>query len=488
MDLRSTAALWLGLCLASCATPKTPPLEAPPLDTQLSCFEGSIRSGPIAQQEQPAWRADEALSVEFSLVFLELLPRELLTPLPERTELVMVARGRELLRPTSELGRKARVGSGESALRLRESLAAGDLGRSARAAHGLGALPRGVTLVFSAQYPEELRVPGEGTARRRVAVQVERSRAPADDALAVALVIEDLAAPAPEAGERDEAAANTAPGSRILQREYVLLADRPGLDGSPLAFSLPAPTFGAEAGFLLWLDARPAAALGDRAEQHEAAFAQAELELGRAQAQVDALASELPHSDLYRRELSGVFEALDLERYHRSALVFLAGSTGARFAQDIALVAEAEVLAAYVQTVIEQSGGRELRSNDAAGVGWLLERSACLFAAAQLEANTLPPELRACLLGQTGEVGRSSGGLAGAVAESADLPGFQARLIEDNWISLEDAQPAARVRAFDWLRQRGKAPASFDPLGTREARRESLQKALDAKEGTAPVR
>ena len=488
MGKRSTLAWWLSIGLASCAATPPPPLEAPPLETQISCFEGSIRSGPIARQDAPARRADEALSIEFTLVFLERLPRELLTPLPERTDLVMVARGRELLRPISELARRARVGTGESALRLRAGLAAGECGRSATAVRSLGALARGVTLVFSAQYPDELRVPGEGTARRRIAVQVDRSEAASDDELDVALVIEDLAAHPALESERDGSAPGTAPGSRILQREYVLLADRPDLDGSPLAFSLPAPAFGAEAGFLLWVDARSATALGDRGAEHRAAFAEAELELGRARAQVDALASELPQSDLYRRELSGVFEALDLQRYHRAALVFLAGSTGAKFAQDIALVAESEVLAAYVQTVIEQSRGRELRSNDAAGVGWLLERSAYLFATAQLEANTLPPELRACLLSQAGDVGRSNGGLASAIADCSELAAFQARLIEDNWISLEDAQPAARVRAFDWLRKRGQAPANFDPLGTREARRASLQQALDAKEATAPVR
>ncbi len=478
----------LAAALAGCVSAPAPPFEPPPLESRLSYFEGSIRSGPIAQSNPAPRSIDEALWIEFTVAFVEHLPQEQLTPVPERTELVLVARGSELLRPTSELGRGARVGIGESARLMRQKLAAGEFGRTAPAAHGLGALSRGVTGVFSVQFPEELRIPGEGTARRRVALQIARAPALASEELSVALVVEDLTALDSEAQESLSGSEKAASGSRVLQREYVLLTDRPTIDGPPLALSLRAPAFGADAGFALWIDVRSSRSLQSRADLHASAFAAAELELVRAGVQTSALAGELPQSDLYRREIGGVFEALDLQRYHRSALVFLAGSTGARLAQDLALVAEDAELSAYVKTVIEQSQGREVLISDAAGVGWLLERSAYLFAASQMDAHGLPGELRACVLAHAGEAGRSSGGLQSAVAESADLTRFAERLVDDNWISLVDAQPAARVRAFDWLRKRGKAPAGFDPLGTREERRAGLQIALDAKEGRAPVR
>ncbi len=474
--------------LAGCVSTPVPPLAAPPLESQLSYFEGSIRSGPLTVPDPAPRTVAEALSIEFTVEFVERLPADQLTPVPERTELVLAARGSQLLRATSELGRRARVGVGEPAESLRRGLAVGDFGRTVSAAHALGALSRGVTGVFSVQFPEELRIPGEGTARRRVALQIARAPASASEELSVALVVEDLAASDGEAQESAPGAEKSAPGSRVLQREYVLLSDRPLIDGSPLALSVRQPAFGSEAGFALWIDVRSSGSLGPRADLHASAFAQAQLELARAGAQTTALAAELPQSDLYRREIGGVFEALDLQRYHRSALVFLAGTTGARLAQDLALVAEDAELSAYVKTVVQESRGREVLISDAAGVGWLMERSAYLFAASQMDARGLPAELRACVLAHAGEVGRSSGGLQSAVAECADLAQFAARLVEDNRISLLDAQPAARVRAFDWLRKRGKAPANFDPLGTREERRASLQIAFDAKEERAPVR
>lgn len=474
---------WLLVALAGCAAPQPPAFKAPPLDTQLSYFEGSIRSGPTARQPAAERRSDEALSIETTLVYFEHLPTAPLVALPERTEMVMVARGGKLLRPTSELGRTARVGTGEVAQRMRQGRLAGEYGRCAGAAQVLGALPRGVTAVFSAQYPEELRVPGEGTARRRFALQLARAQQPADDELSAALVIEDLGVQGDE-GDDEE----TAPSARVLQREYVLLSDHPRSDGTAFVLGLPTPSLGADSGFLLWVDAREPNALGDRAAAHEAAFARTELELTRVGAEVGALAGELPQSELYRREVGGVFEALDLQRYHRSGLVFLAGSTAAQLAQDFALVAETEALSDYVKTVIEQSKQGEVRSGDAAAVGWLLERSAYIFAANLLDEGKLPGELRACLLAHAGEAGNSSGGLLSAVAECTDLAGFELRLVEDNWISLADTQPAARVRAFDWLVQRGKAPADFDPLGSRETRRASLRKALDAREAPATSR
>jgi hypothetical protein len=55
------------------------------------------------------------------------------------------------------------------------------------------------------------------------------------------------------------------------------------------------------------------------------------------------------------------------------------------------------------------------------------------------------------------------------------------RLWNENRILLEDASPASRVRAFDWLALRGLAPAGFDPLAPLAERRAALE-ALAASE------
>ncbi|MCS7034766.1 MAG: hypothetical protein NZ561_12355, partial [Phycisphaerae bacterium] len=53
------------------------------------------------------------------------------------------------------------------------------------------------------------------------------------------------------------------------------------------------------------------------------------------------------------------------------------------------------------------------------------------------------------------------------------------RLIAENLIYLSDNSPAAQVRAYDWLRSRGRAPDSFDPLADPRSRRTALEQFLN---------
>ena len=52
----------------------------------------------------------------------------------------------------------------------------------------------------------------------------------------------------------------------------------------------------------------------------------------------------------------------------------------------------------------------------------------------------------------------------------------------ENTTFLEDPDPAARARAHDWLRARGKAVPSFDPLGEEESREAALAAWYEARE------
>jgi hypothetical protein len=92
----------------------------------------------------------------------------------------------------------------------------------------------------------------------------------------------------------------------------------------------------------------------------------------------------------------------------------------------------------------------------------------------------LPPELRAVLTIYAGEPARHGGSLDDIAHQSTSRQDLENRLTAENLVFLTDASPASRVRAYDWLKARGLAPAGFDPLGPAKERREALDKALPA--------
>ena len=44
---------------------------------------------------------------------------------------------------------------------------------------------------------------------------------------------------------------------------------------------------------------------------------------------------------------------------------------------------------------------------------------------------------------------------------------------------LEDSSPAARVRAYDWLKAHARQPTGYDPLGEAHQRSAAIEKALN---------
>ena len=65
-------------------------------------------------------------------------------------------------------------------------------------------------------------------------------------------------------------------------------------------------------------------------------------------------------------------------------------------------------------------------------------------------------------------------GHLGALNRSSDRATFEEAILLENRSFLSSSDPAARVRAFDWLQPKGEAPEGYDPLASREARREAL--------------
>jgi len=87
--------------------------------------------------------------------------------------------------------------------------------------------------------------------------------------------------------------------------------------------------------------------------------------------------------------------------------------------------------------------------------------------------------LAATFSARFGEVGLDPSTVAELATASGSREDFQTRLQAEHILLLEDTSPAARVRAFDWMRANGVAPADYDPLGSRAARRAAIEKHLN---------
>jgi hypothetical protein len=86
--------------------------------------------------------------------------------------------------------------------------------------------------------------------------------------------------------------------------------------------------------------------------------------------------------------------------------------------------------------------------------------------------------MRTLLTLHAGEAGRRAASLEEVLGAARTLSGLRARLAAENAIYLEDNDPAARVRAYEWLAARNLAPAGYDPLAPVEARRAALEAAM----------
>jgi hypothetical protein len=124
-------------------------------------------------------------------------------------------------------------------------------------------------------------------------------------------------------------------------------------------------------------------------------------------------------------------------------------------------------------------------ARDTGAVGWLIEKATIETLAALLSDKNLSLELEALLIRRAGEAGRQPGSLAEILRGSTGLADFELRIVEENQIALEDASPGARVRAFDWLSSRKKAPPGYDPLATSKERRAALERALETRDGAS---
>ncbi|MGE0144211.1 MAG: hypothetical protein AB7I19_16460 [Planctomycetota bacterium] len=251
-------------------------------------------------------------------------------------------------------------------------------------------------------------------------------------------------------------------------RELLLLDLAPKLDEPPLALALPSP-FDPASTLLISIAVRSPDADPGVAQELAILLPTAREDFARARAESQEatalLSAEQARSATIRAALAHLSNTLE----RRRAVAFLGESAGAPLLVDLALTTNDDELSALIAAL----------SNDTTTIvgdsSWHFESLAWRFLAEQLDRGSIDDALRGMLLRVAGEAGRFPGAVAALLTRAKSKPELDALLIEENFAMLATSDPAARVRAYDWLSARNKAPEGFDPLADRDRRRDALQ-------------
>lgn len=256
--------------------------------------------------------------------------------------------------------------------------------------------------------------------------------------------------------------------------------------GGSVMVLLPAPFDGARSKrMLVYLELAPAPGddassdvlsdMGNRIAAAQARVRDSERELARHLAEDVAKDFVVDTARETVRRMAGL---VDAEVDPRQALVFLSGALETPLARELILVLGRAALDRIVLDVIADS--KKDTAEAPFDPRWSLERASWRELVRALGASDeRPPEIRAALkavaLSAAGQLGAFPSLIENALQASADTDAFQARLVAENRIFLEDSKPGARARAYAWLERRGLEPLDFDPLASRSLRREALE-------------
>jgi hypothetical protein len=231
---------------------------------------------------------------------------------------------------------------------------------------------------------------------------------------------------------------------------------------------------GEAAAYALWFELNTVAEI---TPEHQAGHLQALQEaLASSKAAADLQVITSPEESLRQAALAAYCN-LDPEsnaEQLRAPLLYLARVGEAPLTEDLALGADLACLQAWVQGLPKEA------LNDQSTVQyivWQVECAAWYSLSSRAQRGELPMGLEATLLRHAGEAARYPSGLAEGAPRALSQEAWLEHLVAENLLFLEDSNMSARVRAFDWLQRREVAPAGFDPLATREARRAALKAA-----------
>ncbi len=453
---------------------EVPPLAAPEATVGLTHYAGTALSG--AQATDIANEAiQRAWAVDFRVIAVESSPVDGFESLAAKARLIIASRGGTPVAPSARLTPGLLARSVPADFDLDDLL--GDSNRRADLSQQATGVAPGVTTGLRIGVPANREAPI--LAPTRTAIVLRLARPAEGDGYELSIESDDLIPiqigdppPVPE----DSYDPPPPPPMKVTTEREMLVVDRV-LDGDSQRLLVVVPmSFENNAAKAVVIDLKlqatdvdPAvkSALAEKMTQDLVASADS---VRRRAAITTGSAEELALASA----LSALAEAGEEPR---GALAYLAGESGAGLTESVVLVASPTLLQQIARTVSEQSAG--LQKRDRANVAWLLDRTtiAAVSAAENDVANPLSPAVYGALASWGGEVGRQLDALKSLVGQSNSSADLQNRLTAENYIYLEDGSPAVRVRAYDWLNQRGLAPAGFDPLARGRERRLALEKA-----------
>ena len=472
---RVFAVVVAGILLSGCAIfgRKPPPAVPPPaVNATVRQFAGTPLSGPTADHAD-AIDLHGSMRIDVKWVAVDIVPDTTLPPLDTQSRLTFSQVNSDTFLATGMITRAARFGDDTQAREFRAGLDVGRLGKTSMVAVRSGMVAPGTTIQFDCADP-----PRESAPVRRVAFSISRPSVPGTQPVGattrsvpamIAIRVDDYARPRSESG-------SARPDQAGFGQETALLDDVSLGDGSTFALLVPMGFDGTP-----W---RAHAALIDvhvAGNADERALALLQENVNQSMAAARAAASRPAASG--GTDLSSAIAALGRSGGLRSPLLFLATQTDAAIAADFVLVANDSMLAKLADET-KRFASAKAGWPPADKLGWQLDRSSLRLMAQSAAKPDTPPGITALLGLCAGEVGRHADSIEEVLKSVGDRKDLDRRLLAENLIFLEDNSPSARVRAFDWLNSRGKAPQGFDPLGSPKARRAAIDKALSTNGGT----
>jgi hypothetical protein len=465
--------------VAGCATHgrPAPPLEAPPANVGVWHFAGDAVAGRAdATSVVPLLPIEQAQAVRVRWIALSRMTARDSAPLSSSATLITAVRGGTPVLPSGELTRNVRVANGDGAAILEMAMKDGNLAPAAPIAESVGVLSPGITAVFTVEDPQLVPDPMlRAAATRRLTIAARLippaatnapSTQPAASSVEVALLVEDLV----HAGSAEAS----------MARELAVLDPATIGDGPERAVIVPFRFSGSRgkiSAVLAVIDVTPSA----EADDFPAIYVRAQDNLKAAPPDGAVPAAWQPRPNWTSLDVA----LAALSTGSRAALAQAATEAGAPLCGELALSADDATAKRLAERVRSKFAGPTMQSKDA--VAWEMD-SACIELLAEMEtAGPLPPEVISVLAVLAGETGRSAATLAELARSAGSVAEFEQRVAAENYIDLEDNSPAARVRAFDWLRTRKLAPAGYDPLGPPRQRRAALDKAAEQPAAPAPT-
>ncbi|NQV33531.1 MAG: hypothetical protein HQ515_12640 [Phycisphaeraceae bacterium] len=157
----------------------------------------------------------------------------------------------------------------------------------------------------------------------------------------------------------------------------------------------------------------------------------------------------------------------------RRNLLFLTTTSRAFLAQEITLAGDALIARQLATSITVEVLDKD--PNTLPQLSWMIEHTAYTLLLDRAAQEHLTPTHEAWLILHTGQLGRDLTTLRELIDINDSVDALQQALIKENRLYLLDMSPAARTRAYEWLKTQGEALSGYDPLASAQERRKALE-------------